>query len=92
MPWFATKQWDSYISPAILAAIAERIGGFEEVHNCYGDYPVGSANWKIWHFKIYVVYNGEKYYYECCPSINTGDIGSVKMINFTSTSSFTRVA
>jgi hypothetical protein len=90
-PWFLSKRWDSATSPSMLAVFAERIGGFEEIHNCYGDYPRGTEEWIQYHHMTYVVYEGEKYYYTVCPYTPTGEIGSVKMIDFSNTSAMTFV-
>lgn len=75
----------------MLAVFANRIGGFEEVHNCYGDYARGTFEWIEYHHKIYVVYNGVKTYYTVCPLTPTGDVGEVEMINFADTSKLTRI-
>jgi len=90
-PWFLSKRWDSATSPAMLAVFAERIGGFEEIHNCYGDYPRGTYEWQVYHHQTYVVYNGEKYYYTVCPLSGTGDVGTVKMIDFNDTAQLKRI-
>lgn len=90
-PWFLSKRWDSCTSPAMLAVFAERIGGFEEIHNCYGDYSYGSSGWYQYHYMTYVVYNGEKYYYTVCPYTPTGDVGTVEMIDFSDTSALTKI-
>lgn len=90
-PWFISHRWDSYISPAVLKKIADRIGGFEETHNCYYDYKMGSSEWQGIHYFIYVTYEGEQYYFQACPSISTGDIGSLQMIDFSDTSTFTKI-
>ncbi|MBQ8910241.1 MAG: hypothetical protein IJY91_04305 [Oscillospiraceae bacterium] len=91
-PWFLSKRWDSATSPAMLAVFAERIGGFEEIHNCYADYPRGTSEWYQYHHQTYVVYEGQKYYYTVCPYTPTGDVGSVAMIDFSRTSDLTFVA
>ena len=91
-PWFVSKRWNSYVSPSGLAKIAERIGGFEEIHNCYGDYAYGTTEWWVYHSFTYVVYEGEEYYYSVCPGSETGDVGTVKMVNLENTSQFIRIA
>ena len=90
-PWFLTKRWDSCTSPAMLAVIAERIGGFEEIHNCYGDYRRGTEEWIIYHHMTYVVYGGKKHYFTVCPLTPTGEV-DYEMIDFDNTSKFTRFA
>ncbi len=37
-PWWKSFVGNSYTTPAILCRIANRVGGFTEVHNCYWDY------------------------------------------------------
>lgn len=91
-PCFLSKRWDSATSPAMLVRFAERIGGFEEIHNCYGDYPRGSYEWQIYHHQIYVIYNGKKTNYTVCPLSDTGDVGAVQKIDFSDLSQLTRIA
>lgn len=81
-PCFKSYRWDSYISPNMLCLFAQRIGGFDEIHNCYGDYPVGSGDWVAWHHYARLTANGETKYYTVCPPVFTGEIGEVKYINF----------
>ena len=37
-PFFVSYRWDSCTSPAALCDFAKLIGGFDDIHNCYGDY------------------------------------------------------
>lgn len=90
-PCFVSKRWDSATSPFMLARFAKRIGGFEDVHNCYGDYPRGTQEWVIYHHQIYVTYNGENIYYTVCPTSDTGDVGMVQKIDFSDVSKLRRV-
>lgn len=90
-PDFASKRWNSFISPNRLYEFAYLIGGFDEIHNCYGDYPPGTPEWMQIHAYIYVVYKGEKYYYVACPPTSTGYIETIQMIDFTNTTQFTRI-
>lgn len=90
-PDFASKRWNSYISPNRLCRFAQMIGGFEEIHNCYGDYAPGTPEWMQIHAFIYVVYEGQKYHYMACPSTDTGYIETIQMIDFSNTSQFTRI-
>lgn len=90
-PDFASKRWNSFISPNRLYKFAYMIGGFDEIHNCYGDYAYGTAEWMQYHAFIYVVYEGEKYYYVACPTTDTGYIETIQMIDFTNTAQFTRI-
>lgn len=70
-PWWVSKQLNSYVSPALLCVVAERIGGFTNIHNYYGDYQTGTPEWQTWHYWISADYNGKKYYYQACPSTDT---------------------
>ena len=88
-PWFLSKRWDSCTSPAMLAVIAERIGGFEEIHNCFGDYPRGTYEWAIYHHQTYVIYQGEKHYFSVCPLSSSGEV-EYQTIDFSNTAQFTR--
>ena len=81
-PCFKSYRWDSYISPAMLCLFAQRIGGFDEIHNCYWDYPEGSGDWGVWHHFVKLTIGGESNYYTVCPLSSTGDIGEVEYINF----------
>ena len=58
---------NSYDSPALLCKFAEMIGGFEDIHNCYGDYPYGTAEWYMWHYTRRVKYQGKEYNFQGCP-------------------------
>lgn len=88
-PDLLTKRLNSYTSPNRLAKFANLIGGFDEIHNCYFDYPYGTSDWYEWHYQIYVVYEGETYYYSACPSMHTGTVYEIQMIDFTNTEQFT---
>ena len=90
-PWFETLRWDSFTSPAALCTIANRIGGFDEVHNCYGDYPRGSSEWYMYHAMARVTYNGETRYFEVCPSSSTGDVGNYSMIDFGNSANLVKI-
>lgn len=84
-PFFISKRWDSYISPTQLCNIAERIGGFDDIHNCYYD----SENWESMHAYCRVTYKGETRYFDTYPTSSTGtiDAGSVKKVDFGNLSS-----
>ncbi len=92
-PPFITHVWDSATSPKYLAYIAERIGGFEDVHNCYSDYTRGTTEWENYHSKCRVTYNNVDYYYSVCPATSTGTITTddIKYIDFTSTKDMTKI-
>lgn len=84
-PFFVSKHWDSMTSPAALCRIAERIGGFSDIHNCYYD----KEDWQNQHYYCRVTYNGDVRYYYACPFSETGKIdrSSIKKINFNNLSS-----
>ena len=44
-PFFVTYRWNSSTSPSVLGEFAELVGGFDDIHYCFGDYPVGSPSW-----------------------------------------------
>lgn len=83
-PWFLSYRWDSMTSPAVLAKIAERIGGFEKVVNCYTS---DEHDWSYHHMAC-VTYEGKEYYYTVCPLAETGaaNENDLKKIDFTSQS------
>ncbi len=87
VPYWVSYRWNSYTSPAVLCAFAQKIGGFSDIHNCYGDYKVGTTDWQITHYYCKVTRNGETRYYEACPSSDTGEISSYSTIDFTKLSS-----
>ncbi|MDM8271559.1 InlB B-repeat-containing protein [Thermophilibacter provencensis] len=88
-PFFVTKRWDSATSPAVLCQIAECVGGFSSIHNCYGDYPRGSLEWQYTHYLCKCVYQGVEYSFQACPTADTGqvDLASVRPIDFGNLSS-----
>lgn len=83
-PYFLTYRWESYTSPEVLCRVAERIGGFSEIHNCYYDAPEGSEEWARTHWFCRCTYQGEQYFFEACPMMETGkvDPASVSKIDF----------
>ena len=87
-PVFLTHRWDSYISPAMLCEFATAIGGFSDVHDCYGDYASGTPGWISTHFLCRATYQGADYYYQACPATPTGEVGEPAMIDFSNTSQF----
>ena len=86
-PYFLSYRWDSYTSPAVLCQFAEEIGGFDDIHNCYGDYPYGSDGWYANHYICELTYQGEKYGVYACPTTDTGEVGNFAMIDFSNTAS-----
>ncbi len=87
VPYWVSYRWNSYTSPAALCRFAEKIGGFSDIHNCYGDYAVGTTNWQMYHHYCKVVRNGETRYYSACPDSSTGEISSYSKIDFTNLNS-----
>lgn len=88
-PYFETYHWDSYTSPYALCKIAERIGGFSDIHNCYGDSPIGSAEWLSTHWFCRVTFEGEDHYVQACPLSPTGevDLATLPIIDLSDTGS-----
>ena len=82
-PYFITYRWDSWGSPAALCEFAKLIGGFDDIHNCYNDYPAGSAQWAATHYRIILTIGNEKRSYYVCPFFQTGEVEKPKMINLT---------
>ena len=81
-PFFVTYRWDSSTSPAILGEFAELVGGFDDIHYCFGDYPVGSPSWSIWHYVVKLTIGNETRNYAVCPMGSTGNVEEIKMIDF----------
>ena len=69
----------------MLCVFAERIGGFDKIHNCYGDYAVGSSEWSYTHYYAKLTIGSEDRLYAVCPLSFTGEIGEVKKIDFSNT-------
>lgn len=82
VPFFVTYRWDSSTSPAILGEFAELVGGFDDIHYCYNDYPVGSPSWSIWHYVVKLTIGNETQNYAVCPMGSTGNVEEIKMIDF----------
>ena len=81
-PFFVTYRWDSSTSPSVLGEFAELVGGFDDIHYCFGDYPVGSPSWSIWHYVVKLTIGNETRNYAVCPMGSTGNIEEIKMIDF----------
>ena len=82
VPFFVTYRWNSSTSPAILGEFAELVGGFDDIHYCFGDYPVGSPAWSIWHYVVKLTIGNETRNYAVCPMSSTGNVEEIKMIDF----------
>lgn len=89
-PWFISYRWDSMTSPAVLAKIAERIGGFEKVVNCYTS---DEHDWSYHHMAC-VTYEGKEYYYTVCPFADSGMVSEEeqKKIDFSDTSFMCKIS
>lgn len=85
-PIFTSYRWNSYDSPTALCQFAELIGGFDDIHNCYSDYPDGSDDWVNSHYFAKLTIGSEVRYYSVCPATSTGEVGGIKMIDLTDTS------
>ena len=93
-PFFVSKMWDSYESPAVLEQVANRIGGLTNVHNCYYDYDYGTAGWSRTHFNVTAEYQGKTYTFMACPlsSTNEVDLTTLPMIDFANVSQFQKAS
>ena len=58
------------------------VSGFDDIHYCFGDYPVGSPSWSIWHYVVKLTIGNETRNYAVCPMGSTGNIEEIKMIDF----------
>ena len=87
-PFFISYRWDSATSPSALCQFAKLIGGFDDIHNCYGDYTFGSSEWMLWHPKARLTIGKEVRYYVVCPMTPTGtvDINKIEKIDFSNVS------
>ena len=77
-PYWIEKRLNSYTSPELLVKFGQDIG--YSLHNCYNDYPEGSAEWKIWHMKVYSEVDDK--YYSACPNYTTGYIDTSSIVIF----------
>lgn len=82
-PFFVSYRWDSCTSPAALCDFAKLIGGFDDIHNCYGDYQRGTEEWSRWHYVAKLTIGSETRNYAVCPMSPTGEVGETQMINLT---------
>ncbi len=89
-PYFVSYRWDSYTSPAVLCEFADLIGGFDDIHNCYNDYPRGSAQWSSMHYLCRVTIGSDVRYYQACPFADSGVV-SYSLIDFSNTSAMNRL-
>ena len=87
-PFFISYRWDSATSPSALCEFAKLIGGFDDIHDCYGDYYRGTDEWYMWHASAKLTIGDEVQYYEVCPDSSTGTIDQIDMIDFSDVSNF----
>lgn len=92
LPYFIVHQIDSYMSPAMLCNLAEKIGGLSDIHNCYDDYARGTAEWTANHYKMTCVYQGQKYEFSACPGFDTNNHTSIEMIDLNDASRLHRLS
>lgn len=88
-PYFVRKTWNSYTSPAVLCLIAEAIGEFDYIHNCYYDYSSGTDEWKSTHYYCKVGIGDDIRSYQMCPLTGTGYVDTITYVDFTATESMT---
>ena len=90
-PVFITYRADSAVTPSLLCLAAELIGGFDDIHNCYSDYTVGTDEWSEYHYYCRCTIGDEVQYFECCPYTSTNQITTddIEMIDFSDTDSLT---
>ncbi len=84
-PYFVCRQWDSYTSPYVLCLIAEAIGGFDDIHNCYYDYET----WATTHWLCKLTIGDESRTYGACPVSSTGLVTTITYVDFTDPSVLT---
>ncbi len=89
-PYFIRRTTDSFESPAFMCKFASRIGGLENIHNCYYDYPAGTDGWSKTHYLMTCTYQGKKYSFSACPMLGSNVHTSIDMINFYNTEQFHR--
>lgn len=85
VPYFILKEWDSYVSPNKLCKFAERVGGFDDIHDCYPDYPIGSAEWQETHFLCRLTIGNTVRYVQACPFAETNYLDHFEQYDFGNT-------
>ena len=81
-PIFKTLRWESSIAPALLVEFGDRIG--YPLTDMYSVYNRDTEDWVRYHAYAKGEYQGETYYYTCCPLSETGyiDMDFVEKIDF----------
>lgn len=85
------KRWDSFISPREICEFAKMIGGFDDIHNCYYDYPVGSQGWESWHAIAKLTIGDEVRSFSACPLFETGLVDKIETVDFNKTEKFRKI-
>ena len=82
---------NSYNSTYLMVDIAEAIGGFDDIHNCYGDYDVGTSGWYKTHYYVECTIGDETEKYTICPLASTNYLSrdDIEMIDLSDTASLT---
>lgn len=82
IPCFMLQEWNSCESPAYLCMFAEKIGGFDEIYNCFGDYYETYDDWMKWHQKCRVTIGDDVRYYSACPTKDTNYCYEYEMFDY----------
>ena len=100
-PWWKDFTGDSYSTPAILCKIAKRVGGFTDIHNCFGDYTYGSIEWQTTHYFCKCTGTNKKgkkqtKKYSICPwpdsnQVDATDASELPKVDFNNTSKFQKL-
>jgi hypothetical protein len=68
VPYWIDKRGNSFTTPALLVEFGKDLG--YPLHNCYGDYEVGTKEWKNFHSLAYSEEDDK--YFRACPALSTG--------------------
>ena len=78
VPYWVEKRLNSSTSPELLVKFGQIIG--YNLHNCYGDYEVGSDLWLEYHYKVYS--EADDLYFDACPYYGKGAIDPSSIVMF----------
>ena len=81
-PFWVSRCWDSYVSPAELCNLMKKVGGFTDIKNHYGDAKRGTSEWYATHYLASGVYNGKEYYFQACPLTSTNTVKDIDYVDF----------
>lgn len=84
-PVFKTLRADSSVSPYLLCVFARRIGGFDVIDDLFTNYAKYGYSRALGHLLCYCEADGVGEFYQCCPSVSSGNIEETK-IDFKDTS------